>query len=243
MARTHADIIDEVAGGPPPNLEEEPAPEPEPTPEPKAKPLPGPEPAAKGTEPASELGEPSSEPAPEPAKPTADPTVPIGALHEARAANKELKAEIAATGDKITRMEALFERFQTEAKAPQADGLPDYEEDPVGHLHGKIEALQDKLDGFEKRDTEGRDLTQAKDTADARENALLERYAASIRTFTASTPDFQVAYDFLAKTIDADLIARGYDDPVERSNVIQYEEGNEREIFHLVLTERGWRID
>ncbi len=155
--------------------------------------------------------------------------VPLAALHEARDRSHDLQEQLRSTNDKMVRMETLFEQFQKEtlgrARGEGAgDGeatIPTYEEDAEGHLRGTIDSLQQRLGAVEK---EGGARKEA-EKSQATEQGLLERYAGSVRAFSQETPDFQDAYDHLAKAIDQDLIARGYEDPAERKNVMDYEEG------------------
>jgi len=238
-------IIDDITGTtssdgePAPEPGPAAAPEPAPEPEPSVAPEPAPEPEAadrerddKGRFVAKDTGEGKAAPEPEPAsdvKPEAgaeppepempkSDTVPIGTLTHER---KRFQAENQELRDKMTRMETLFGEYKKgQAPAPDAN-IPAYEDDPEGHLRASIEQMQEKLVGFEQRDTD----RQAQEATFSQEQQLMDQYANSVRTFSATHADFQDAYNHLAKEVDADLIARGIDDPVERANVIQYEEG------------------
>ena len=157
---------------------------------------------------------------PEP-KPTDKPsTIPIGALHEERERRKELQEELRNTRDRMARMEALYGQLHQQQQRP-ATPLPAFDQDPVAHLKGATETLDQRLSKFEQETTKRAE----QDVQQVNQRQLLEKYAADVRVFHVKQPDFQDAYNFLANAIDQDLQARGYDDPVERANVLEFEEG------------------
>lgn len=166
-------------------------------------------------EPEVEIEEKSSDPEPEP-EPD-ESTVPLAALHEERSRRQELQSRLDETIQKMGKMEALYEQLQK----PEEESLPDYEEDPAGHLRAQIDQLQSKLNGFEEKSVE----QEQQQKAQAENNQMLERYAASVSAFSREHSDFNDAYQHLASVVDEELKARGYDDPLERANILQYEEG------------------
>lgn len=168
-------------------------------------------------EPVEAAEAPAEEPVEEKEEPK-ETTVPLGALHEERSKRQELQSRLDETIQKMGKMEALWEQLQNKEATPE---LPDYEEDPAGYLHAQIEQLQAKLNGFEEKSVEQERVQEQQQT----EQQLLEKYAASVRTYSQEAPDFNDAYQYLSSTMDQDLVARGYDDPLERANILQYEEG------------------
>lgn len=182
-------------------------------------------------------------------------TVPHEALHEERERRKESDKKLDEMATKVTRMEALQERGRQErAEAERAAalesgaaGIPDYEEDPVGHLLATISIHQEKLDGLTMADGQRNE----REAAAGQEHHLLELYANSVRSFSEDNADFNDAYTFLAKSVDKELQARGITDPGERENALQYEEGqlvgralnggkNPAELIYNLAVHRGY---
>lgn len=177
--------------------------------------------------------------------------VPVGALIEERNRAKDFRDELTATRERMAKMEALFEQIQKKAApAGPENKIPSYDEDPDGNLRGTIAQLQQRLEQFE-----GKAQKQEKETeAQAEERKLMDQYAASVRTFSAEKADFQDAYAYLAKSAEAELIARGYDDPKERAEILLYEEGqivgramragkNPAEALYNYATHRGYKTN
>jgi hypothetical protein len=55
---------------------------------------------------------------------------------------------------------------------------------------------------------------------------MLEQYASSVREYTEkSAPDFKEAYTYLTDIADKELQQRGFTNPQERANMLQFEEG------------------
>lgn len=160
--------------------------------------------------------EPVEQPKPEP---EADHRrVPLQALHEARARQRELQQEAEVLKTRMSKMEALWEQLN---KQNAKEDIPPYEDDPAGHLNAKIATLQKQLEGISQKETQREEQMKAASA----ERQMLEQYAGSVRAFSQKSPDFNDAYQFLAKVIDDDLQARGITDPVERTRIMQYEEG------------------
>lgn len=151
--------------------------------------------------------------------------VPLAALHESRDQTKSMRAELNETREKMTRMETLFTQMQTRsagpAKGEEAPEIPSYEDDPDGHFQGTIAALQGKID---KLEADNGQRQQAAETG-VQEQQLLDQYAGAVREYTKKQPDFQAAYEFLAESVGNELEARGYADPKQRSDALQFEEG------------------
>ena len=63
------------------------------------------------------------------------------------------------------------------------------------------------------------------DTAVAQYNQALDRYVAAIKAFQGTHPDHNDAYQFFINARNKHLQAAGVDDPVERTSMMQFEEG------------------
>lgn len=172
--------------------------------------------------------------------------VPQQALHEAR---EQLKAERA----RAERMEETFRRF-VERQAPpqqpnqQTEQIPDFQTDPVGHLQAKQAILERDLADARRTQSE----RQQQEQQQTQTQGMLDRYAASVRTFKRDTQDYDAAYQFLADARDRELEMLGFDDPTDRANRMQYEEGviagralhggkNPAQIFYEAAKARGYK--
>lgn len=156
--------------------------------------------------------------------------VPLAALQEERSRRQELQREIQEQRDKITRMEALWERTQQERAQAGRPTTPNPDEDPDGYYRAKIAELETELNGIK-----GQGQQRQEQEEQARQSQqLIERYASDVRRFAAETADFNDAYTFLYREADKDLQARGVTDPEMRSAILQQEEG---QIVGLALRE------
>ncbi len=146
-------------------------------------------------------------------------TVPLAVLMEEKARAREYRDELKSTQERIVRVEALLDHFKAPSE-PEAP-IPQYEEDPDGNLRGNMDAMSKRLDQYEERDRQSQE--QAK--VNGEQNALMARYQDAARTYTEEKPDFMEAYAFMGKSVEDELVARGFDDPMERAEVLLHEEG------------------
>lgn len=176
-----------------------------------------------------------------------DGYVPQSALHEARQQAKEYKA-------RMERMESLFQKSmerpqpqQQQAPAKAQPEIPAYDQDPLGHTKAQLDramATIDELKGnFQQR-------TQHDEQA-ARTQSTLETYGRHVSTFKRQTPDYDDAFQYLMDTRDKEL-SFVHEDPTERTNRIQYEEGylaaaamrqgkNPAQVFYEMAKVRGYK--
>lgn len=146
--------------------------------------------------------------------------VPLAALRDERVKRQALQARLDETVGKMGRMEEMFSRLQADA-APKEPAVPTYEEDAGGHLLGSVASLTKRLEKYESKSEQ----SDQHDQMVGQQQALLNQYDAATAAFSNRQPDFQEAKAFLVKAIDADLEARGYEDPAERRQLMLYEEG------------------
>ena len=177
------------------------------------------EPAAEETEAAGQASEAPAADGADSATETLQ-KIPLAALREERTKRQTLQARLDETIGKMGKMEEMFGKFQAEAK-PKEPPVPTYEEDAGGHLLGRMTSMQERLDKFESR---AEQTDQERDQA-GQQQQLLNQYEAAVSAFSSRQLDFQEAYTFLGHSIDADLQARGYDDPTERRQIVLFEEG------------------
>lgn len=147
-----------------------------------------------------------------------EPKVNLGALHEARARNRELR-------DRMVAMEARFSDVMKkleETPAPKApeEPIPSYDEDPAGHLKHQIETLTGKLSELEITGKQSRE----QDAEVQEQQRFMSRYRASAEEYGIQQTDFMAAYEWLSKDADAELKVRGYSDPLDRQRIMAQEE-------------------
>lgn len=150
--------------------------------------------------------------------------VPHAALHEAREDLKTTRTELTQTRERMARMEGLFEQLQRgqagQESAAEQVNIPAYEDDPEGHYQARIAQLEQMVGGI---NTAQADRVQAEAQRGQWDQAM-NGYQAAAHEFAAKEPDFGPAYAWLVGAIGADLEARGYADPAERAQILQYEE-------------------
>ncbi len=198
----------------------------------------------------AEKGEPEPEPEPKPAANGSKPPdgyTTIGALHEARAQIKEYKA-------RMDRMEQLFQKSmerQQSVAPPKTEKteaeIPAYDQDPLGHTKAQLDRAMKTIDelkgNFQKRTEQ--------DDQNARQRSTLEQYGQAVSQFKRQNADYDEAFQFLMDSRDKEL-AFVHEDPAERSNRIQYEEGylaaaamkqgkNPGQVFYEMAKARGYK--
>ena len=168
--------------------------------------------------------------------------VPIAAMHEERDRRRDLQ-------DRITRMETTFQHF-VQQQQPPPQQLPEYDEDPEAHLLGRMEEMQGRLNQHDQIQQQRYVQEQQVD----QERQFYNGYAGTVDAFIPDHPDFKERYNFTVDAIDKDLEARGYSDPVERSNLIKQEERalvqravqnglNPAEVIYKYAESRGYMAD
>lgn len=167
-------------------------------------------------------------------KPTQRQKPPPGFVE--KEALSETRSELKRVRDRAEKLEAMWNQVlekQAAAAAPKPEqalaneyaNIPRYEDDPVGHLTARLAIAEQRLQTNEQMTAQEKQALQQQTQAQRQTQEMLNRYTASVRNFSREHKDFGQAYQYLTDTLDAELQARGYDDPVERSNLLQYEEG------------------
>lgn len=134
------------------------------------------------------------------AKPAVKPsTVPHAALHEAREANKALKARIAEL-EAVPRLSAedaalLKELREQRAQPPKKDEEqePDFLQDPKGHIDGKFKGVLKKLDEVSKETKE----TKEQAAQDRALQAVISTAGSQVTEFVEKTPDYPQAIEHI----------------------------------------------
>lgn len=183
-----------------------------------------------------------------PEEPKEEPkTVPLAALHEARAENKEYRQELSETREKMARMEALFDQMVKKQEQPEEQQVPTFEDDPAGYLRWQDEQNARKIEEIGKK----------VETSDEHQKALTEHnnFVASLQAdetaFRTQTPDYDDASSFLSQQRMQELEMMGLP-PEERQRALlaevrfihdrAKEQGRSpAEVFYGLAKGRGWQ--
>lgn len=154
-------------------------------------------------------------------------TVPQKALHEERerrkAAQKEAEEARTSFAKLQSRLDTLTEIAKTatggtqRAETPTAPTVPDINTDPVGHFRAKTEALERELADTRKWRTDQEQRSAATNNVQRIAQIAQAKEAEYIKT---TAPDYNDASTHLRNIRDAQLIAYGITDPMERGNII-----------------------
>lgn len=169
----------------------------------------------------------------QPQEPQGDPDpyagkkhVPLGALQEERTRRQETQAQLAQQQQLNQRMQERFnqmmERWQ-QAQAPvqqpqqqpEQQPIPQFIDDPEGHIRAVSERFQQQLD--ELRQFHQGSVTQQQ--AAAQGQALAQHTAAAEAEFSKATPDYPKATEYFAQRKLAEYAALGLD-PVSAQNAL-----------------------
>lgn len=143
---------------------------------------------------------------------------------------QQVREELKATKERSERMEQAFQHFLTQeqqkqqaaAEAAQQAQIPTFEDDPIGANQAQLYATQQRQLQLEQRFAK----QEEEASQQVKQRQIMGSYAAACDEYTKSTaPDFMDAYRFLEKSVDDELALRGIDNPQERINAMQFEEG------------------
>lgn len=145
----------------------------------------------------------------------------------ARAALAEERAQKMADLEAKVR-ELAEQRRAAEEKPPEPAPIPEFVEDPVGHVDAKVGRLQSELARLEKMAADGSAKAQAEATQ-AREQLALEQFKARVRdsesTFVARHPDYYQALEHSRQARRQEMEYLGLD-KAEIDEAIKREEVN-----------------
>lgn len=179
-----------------------------PTPEPIADvQLEAPEP--KSEEKPGEKPEPKSEEKPQ-------KLVPLEALHESRIKEREWREKAAQVEREAQeRFKKLEERLERLVNPPPP--VPNFTEDPAGHLKYQVEATQAEIAAIRQANEDSRKMTEAQ----AFEQQIATSTQAAEAAFAKDHPDYLAAVQHLQTIADRNMQMLGLDDPVARQQQIR----------------------
>lgn len=136
-------------------------------------------------------------------------TVPQGALHEARAQVKALKAQIAQleAQPKLTTEDATLLRELREQRAATKAETPDFLSDPKGYVDAAVKTAREQADAAKKEGEEARKQT---DEQRSRQEAY-QRTAIAESQFLQTTPDYPQALEHI-RTIQRQQLTLAHPD-------------------------------
>lgn len=194
--------------------EPQPAPEPQPSPEP--------EPEVEGDEPEPQPQ--TQQVAPQPGAKRPPPPKGYVEVEALQARDRELKD----MKDKFAKVDQWMREQTQQRQAPQQQQqgqqpqIPDFNTDPIGHLHATNQLLQQQL---AQMNTYQQQRVQ-QDQAQAFYQDQMNRYNTHVRTFSRQNPDYAEADAWLRANIDQELAARfPWASPQERQAHLEREEG------------------
>jgi hypothetical protein len=171
------------------------------------------------------------------------------AMHEERERRKQIEAELRDTKIRMQRMEEIWHKMQTQAQGQNqpAIEIPDYEQDPMGHLRVK-QALQEQ---YLQQQAEYLQQQYQRAQLEYQKKQLLQKYATDAQIFKQQTPDFLDAYKFLFESRKKEYLAARFS--LDKTNELieedelaiainAYEQNvNPAEIIYAIAKERGYR--
>lgn len=181
--------------------------------------------------------EPAASPSPEPAAAEQQPApapkmVPLGALHEAR---EQLKQERERARLLEERTNLLLQRFnqpqpaaapaqpQPAASEPERPPIPDLATDPVGHIVGTQQYLQNQQAALQRNWQEEQQKLTRQLEEQRLVGAITHQAQALERQFMIEHPDYSDAVNHLMAVRHRELEALGHTDPGRRQMILQQE--------------------
>lgn len=177
--------------------------------------------------------------------------VPLGALQEERTKRQELQQQLterAAQQDRLAeRLARLLEQQQqAQNPPPEAEVIPDFDEDPRGHVDGLKRQFEQKLQQMEQfMQGQGHSNQQAQQF-----QAVQQRVAVDENTYRATNPEYNDAAQFFNDRKLAEYMALGMDQVAARQQLardvygvaqIAYQQGkNPAEMLHNIAKAFGF---
>jgi hypothetical protein len=125
-------------------------------------------------------------------------TVPLAALHQARAENREIK-------ERMARMEQVFQQIQQQARQEQAPQIPDKEVDVVGYFDARQAQLEQGLTHLHQQ----QQTWQQQQQEQANQQRFREAVGNMEMQYMQKVPDYNVATKHLQDSIYMDFVNQG----------------------------------
>lgn len=152
--------------------------------------------------------------------------VPHAALHEERERRKQVEKDAAEQRRRDEeRLNLVLQRFAQPQAAPQqptAPTLPDPQQDPAGHILGRMQQSEAVLAQVVQALVQQSQQSQQVQAA----GGVMQRAIAMEHEFAAQTPDYAQAVIHLKDQRNKELEAAGWADPGERRQIMDAETQN-----------------
>ena len=141
--------------------------------------------------------------------------VSLSALHEERGRRKATESEKRALENQLAELRGRFSIIER-LNAPLTVEAPAVETDIFGVIKNQAETLTQLQRRLQAEDDQKR--------AAGEHDNLVTAYRMDAAQFEAKTPDFRAAYNHLLNSRAAELMAIGYDDPVQLHQALTNDE-------------------
>lgn len=187
--------------------------------------LAGSTPAPQGDAPVGHQAQQPAQQQQDPAQQQQEPrTVPLAALQEERAERKRLRDELQQVR---TQQEVLVQRIlanqqpqQAQQPAPQ---IPDFQQDPVGHLRAQNDLLTRQMQALVGHLSGQEQQQQYWSQQQAAQQQLANYVATEEHAFRAQAPDYDAAAAYVRQAREAEYRALGMTNPMEIQQAMQGE--------------------
>jgi hypothetical protein len=170
--------------------------------------------------------------------------VSLSALHEERGRRKATETEKRALENQLAELRGKFsiiERLQPQPEQPKAATV---EQDIFGVIRNQSETLAQLQKRLQAEDDQKR--------TDGQRDNLVTAYRMDATQFEARNPDFKAAYNHLLNSRATELMAMGYEDPIQLHQALTNDEmaiaqmalGNNKsaaEIIYNLAQQRGYK--
>lgn len=155
--------------------------------------------------------------------------VSLAALHEERATRKARDTELREAREKIANFEGRFAIIDklnapADAAAAAAAAAAKIPPTPEEDIFAAVKHVGETVAQMQKRQEDAEAATKAAAEETTQRETFVTNYKADAAKFTAATPDYMPAYNFLLNARAAELKAIGYDTPEALHNALNADE-------------------
>lgn len=135
-------------------------------------------------------------------------TVPLAALQEERVKRQELQAQLAAHQEQLAQFQqqqAQWQAYQQQLQQQAAlDAIPDFDEDPRGHVEGVKNQFRQELENLKQ----GQAQQQAAARFQQEVATIAPVVAQAENAFRESNPDYDQAFDYVRQHAEQNMRAQ-----------------------------------
>ena len=138
--------------------------------------------------------------------------VPLAALQEERAKRQELQAQLAAHQQQLELMQqqqAQWQAYQQQLQQQAAiDAIPDFDEDPRGHVEGVKNQFRQELENLRQGQAQQQAQQQAVVHFQREVATITPVVAQAENEFREANPDYDAALNYVQQNVDQSLRAK-----------------------------------